>query len=66
MRKIGLTRKVSLTLEEAVWERLEVYCFMNDCSMSKAIRDMMLLEQVQERLSQFEEISWKMGEGNDE
>lgn len=39
MKRIGQTRKVSLTLPQELWEHLETE--YNDMSMSSAIRDML-------------------------
>ncbi|WP_454193304.1 ribbon-helix-helix domain-containing protein [Paenibacillus sp. Marseille-Q7038] len=40
-KSIGVTKKVSLTLTEEMWEQFEKHCTDNKMSRSEAIRTMM-------------------------
>ena len=39
-KAIGVTRKVSLTLTESVWQQLEKQCLERECSKSEFLRSM--------------------------
>lgn len=52
MKKIGLTKKVSLSLTAEEWEVLESYAADNEMSMSKAVRDLMDFASAEKKLKE--------------
>ena len=66
MRKIGKTRKVSLTLNERTWELLEIYAKHMNISMSEAIRFCIYEDNNQRFLKSVGDIAGNEGTKDDE
>lgn len=66
VEKIGQTRKISLTLNDLLWERIDEYCELSGASMSSVIREAVYSDQFQHELLKAIVKSRKTGDQNAE